>query len=298
MTTLLIVIAAGFVLAIVSLIIGYRLTKPHSRKLGQQQAHINSRAGGHQPAPAPAAPAAAPTGPAAATAAAPATAPAPKPPVKDAIGSLVWTGVLVIAALATLFWIRQNPEWGGVSGVSKLKDLVWDNWLSILVAAGFLWAIVELSATWLGSAAHVLRLLLRWGIPILFIGSLVLSWWFTPTQKVAVAVQRPPAPMAQRVLPQDAPDLPWAWKLEKSKWPRVHVPPHGNSVRVPGIFGGHVVWGGSGFKVHCVYADGREGIVGDPTKPCNDGDIVESYARNDGDTPIYAAYAYARAGEK
>ena len=106
-----------------------------------------------------------------------------------------------------------------------------------------------------------------------------------------------------RPLPQSLPNLPRAWNadgtmVDPSTWPRVIVPPYGDSLPVPVVFGSHVVWGGSGFKAHCVYADGHEGIIGDRFRPCSDGDMVKMYARNDGGTLIYASYAYARPGER
>jgi len=104
-------------------------------------------------------------------------------------------------------------------------------------------------------------------------------------------------------LPQNSPNLPRAWNADgsmtdSSKWPRVQVPPHGDSVHVPSVFGGHIVWGGSGFKIHYVYSDGHECIIGDTSSSCSDGNIVEGYARNEGDTPLYASYAYAYQNEK
>lgn len=109
--------------------------------------------------------------------------------------------------------------------------------------------------------------------------------------------------MRKQALPQDAPDLPRAWNADgtitdQSKWPRIQVPPHGDSVRVPSVFGGHIVWGGSGFTIHYVYADGRECVLGDASPSCGDGNIVSGYARNNGDILIYASYAYARQDEK
>ena len=107
----------------------------------------------------------------------------------------------------------------------------------------------------------------------------------------------------RRALPQDTSDLPRAWNpdgsmTDPSNWIRVSVPPHGNSAHVPNIFGGHVVWGGSGFKVYYEYSDGHSCAVGDTSPNCGDGDIVASYAHNDGETLAYASYAYARQGEK
>jgi len=109
--------------------------------------------------------------------------------------------------------------------------------------------------------------------------------------------------MPVRALPNDAPNMPQAWRADGSptdmtKWPRVHVPPHSNSVHVPSIAGGHIVWGGSGFKVRYVYSDGHECALGDISSSCGDGNIVEGYALNEGDTPLYASYAYARQDEK
>lgn len=124
--------------------------------------------------------------------------------------------------------------------------------------------------------------------------------------------QQPPAPSAAGqqqevkkglVLPNNAPDLPRAWNpdgtmTDPSTWMRIEVPPHGDSVRVPAVFGYHLVWSVGGFKLRHVYADGHECKFGDTGPACGDGDIVAGYAHNDGDTPLIASYAYAKKGEK
>ncbi len=140
---------------------------------------------------------------------------------------------------------------------------------------------------------------------IVGLGAIVLAVVIVPQVWVLLTNENDPvapsSPPVRAALPSNAPDVPRAWnpdgsQTDTTKWPRVVVPPHGRSVLVPNIAGGHAVWGGSGFKVRCVYGDGHEGVVGEGT--CNDGDIVGSYAVNQTGVELYASYAYARQGEK
>lgn len=129
---------------------------------------------------------------------------------------------------------------------------------------------------------------------------IVLASWL-----VRLSREKAPAVVAEvlktsSTLPQDTPALPRAWingtRTDPSTWGKVKVPAKGDSKHVPAVYGMHVVWGGAGFSVRCVYASGRIGIVSEGT--CGDGDLIESYAHNDGNTDLYASYAYGLAGEK
>lgn len=112
---------------------------------------------------------------------------------------------------------------------------------------------------------------------------------------------------ARAILPNDAADLPMAifnpdgTPANMPEWPKLRVPHHGDSKPVPHFAGYRVVWSMGNFKVHCVYHDGRaEGIIGDADRPCSDGPIAYSFARNEteGDDLVLASYAYAKNTEK
>lgn len=203
--------------------------------------------------------------------------------------------ILVFVGVAIFYFgvytsSSKSPNLADVGRMSR------DHWLPILVLWGISAVLIALNTT--GITAKTLQKIAAVIMAVVLVGLPAWSSWTSrpsaPTTKHKAPVESP----MRRVLSQNASGIPWAWHMDKGEWPRIKVPPNGNSVRVPSIFGGHIVWGGSGFKVHCVYADGHEGIVGDKENPCSDGDIVEAYASNDSDVLLYASYAYARRGEK
>lgn len=203
--------------------------------------------------------------------------------------SIWWTGVLLAACgLVFLFGIQwpvtETPQLSGV-GSKVLK-----NWLPLTAIVVLLFIVIALNAKKLEAVATVLL----WSLGVLTVGAIIVAI-------VSVWTTRNTAPQAAVALPQDTPNLPRAWKADgtatdMSTWLKLKVPAHGDSQHVPGLYGGHVVWGGSGFSVRCVYADGHEGVVSEGT--CGDGNIAKSYARNNGGTDLWASYAYAKADEK
>ncbi|MFH1178616.1 MAG: hypothetical protein V1711_02760 [bacterium] len=204
-----------------------------------------------------------------------------------------WTILLVIVGLVVFYFGLYESKWENPS-LRNASGMVWSHWFWVLVLAGILYFLAgkvdNASATKMLRGILVSALLAFFIILPAWFG--IVDWYNNPKSS-----QRSEIPLAS-VLPQNAPNIPWAWHMEQSKWPRVLVPPHGDSVHVPGIFGGHIVWGGSGFKVHVLYSDGRECVLGNTNAPCEDGNIVAGYAHNEGGTPLYASYAYARKGEK
>jgi hypothetical protein len=99
-----------------------------------------------------------------------------------------------------------------------------------------------------------------------------------------------------RVLPAETTGLPWVSPdnmEDATNWRRIPVPPGGNSEPVPGVLGARVRWGGAGITPHYVYKHGL-----DCTTCPGDGDVVESYARNNGNSPAIASYAYQKLEDK
>lgn len=204
----------------------------------------------------------------------------------------LWSILLVLAGIMALVFLSlQVPE------LTPSQTGNWSQkyWLQILIIWFIGVALVWLNVKEKGSSETLQKVLAGTAIMLLFI----LPFWSwisssTPEKTPLKTIE---------ILPQDAPNLPWAWNADgsitdTSKWPRVKVPPHGDSDHVPGLFDGHVVWGGSGFEIHYRYSDGHICIFGDARPSCGDGAVVEGWAHNKGDTLLYASYAYAHKGEK
>ena len=206
-----------------------------------------------------------------------------------------WWNVILTIVGAGVFWKLYTH---GLT-LSQVGDWSLAHWVSLGVFFGILFILIALNSQALGKAANVLRWMLVVALVMMFAG---FPAWFGFTGWVNTPSSSHSKNSVVHALPQNAPDLPKAWNpdgsiTDQSKWPRVLVPAHCDSVRVPSIAGGHIVWGGSGLKFHAVYSDGRTCVLGN-TVPCGDGDVVSGYAHNDSDTDLFSSYAYANQGEK
>ncbi|MBI5793786.1 hypothetical protein HZA87_01725 [Candidatus Uhrbacteria bacterium] len=203
---------------------------------------------------------------------------------------LSWNVMLILLGATVLYW--GNTPMLRSADVGEWSK---NHWLQIFLFCGLLWGLIALNAESLKTAAGVLQRILA-GIAIMLLVVLPFWSWISSPPEASV-------PPTARALPQDGSGgLPRAWNTDgtitdTTKWPKVQVPPHSDSTHVPHNFDGHLVWL-SGFEVHCLYADGHEGIIGDRDRPCSNGDIVASYVHNDGDAPQEASYAYASRFEK
>lgn len=204
--------------------------------------------------------------------------------------------LFILVGVVLVFWSSSNAQIRPADAGSWGQQY----WLPLLIIWSIGAALIAFNAGELKAAASVLQFTLAGAMLMLFIALPIIGWFggsnSPKTNKVTTSMQ-------VRALPNDAPNLPRAWLADGStsdmtKWPRVLVPPHGDSVPVPSVAGGHIVWGGSGFKTRYRYSDGHECGLGDTSSSCGDGNIVEGYARNEGDTPLYASYAYANKDEK
>lgn len=206
---------------------------------------------------------------------------------KISLSFILWiiTGVLLLG----LFDVWKNPT------IEEIAVFSSSRWFWIFSISAVLFVILNKTADELKEIKGPLQSVL---IGILFILFVVAPMKGCLTPQPMVAQQSIASTTPTQALPRNAPNIVWAWQTDKSKWPLTEVPPHGDSIHVPGIYGGHVFWGGAGFTVKCVYSDGHIGIVGDADNPCNDGDIIESYVTNSGDTKLLVRYAYAHQGEK
>ncbi len=205
----------------------------------------------------------------------------------------LFIGLVVVVSLAVVAY------WGFYTSLiprpSDVGSWSWHHWLPLLVFLAIAWLVIELTVKKEPTKKTLQKALTR-VMFMLFVGFPV-GMWVASGLGITTALHASREGF-NRPFPRDTPNLPRAWHLDQSKWPTVKVPAHGDSVLVRGLDQGHVVWGGSGFTVRCVYANGHIGTVGDPSDPCSDGNIVGSYAHNDSDVPLLASYAYARAGEK
>lgn len=178
-----------------------------------------------------------------------------------------------------------------------------NHWLQILIVWGMGATLVWLNAD--DKSAKTLQKALAGGVIMLLAVFPVWSWIVSPLS-TSQNVPRSETTLA-KMLPRDTPDLPRAWNKDGTftdtlKWPRVEVPPEGDSAHVPGILDGHVVWvwNDRGLTIRCVHDDKDRsiGIVGDESKPCHKDGVVESYMHNEGSTAAEASYAYASRFEK
>lgn len=66
----------------------------------------------------------------------------------------------------------------------------------------------------------------------------------------------------------------------------------GDSPHVSAPPGHSVSFFGSGFTTHCVYTDGREGIVGDSKNPCASGPMLYQFVRDTTGKPNSVTYVF------
>lgn len=182
--------------------------------------------------------------------------------------------------------------------VGEIGSWSWDHAIPLLSFFAIIFILIWIWAARMGVATtRTLRIAFATIVVLLFLVAPLEERFrgvFNPHDKTTTGL---PNGAPTSALPQDAPNLTWAWHTPMADWPKVPVPARGDSVHVPSVLGGHIVWG-RGFTVHYVYSDGHECTIGDTGQSCGDGDIVAGYAHNDGDIPLLASYAYARADEK
>lgn len=221
-------------------------------------------------------------------------------------------GVLVIGG-AVLFYFMDSSKISlslESPSLQTISAFAQKYWFPIFFLYGVLalTALIALNTNperkvWSGTVQKILA-----GVMLaLFVVAPIGGWIMSPSS-TSQNVSRSETTLA-KMLPRDAPDLPRAWKQDGTltdtfKWPRVEVPPVGDSVHVPGILDGHVVWVWNGnvrgLTIRCVHDDKDHsiGIVGDESKPCHKDGVVESYMHNEGSTAEEASYAYASRFEK
>ncbi len=217
------------------------------------------------------------------------------------VSKVFWNFAIPIVGLGLLavYWYYQTTTKIYPGDIGKW---IWDYWIQILIVYGIGAGLIWLNAE--EKTAKTLQKVLVGGV-IMFLAVFPVWSWIVSPSSTSQNVSRSETTLA-KMLPRNAPGLPRAWNKDGSRtdtfeWPRVEVPPGGgDSVHVPGILDGHVVWvwNGSGLTIRCVHEDRSIGIVGDTSNPCHTDNVVESYMHNEGPNAEGASYAYARRGEK
>ncbi len=72
------------------------------------------------------------------------------------------------------------------------------------------------------------------------------------------------------------------------------LPANGYSEHVNAPVGYFVRFHGHGYTVHCVYSDGHEGVVGDQSRPCEDGPTLYWYLQDTTGAPNMVPYERVR----
>lgn len=263
MSTLLLVIGAvvGAVILAIFIVSYLRIARPHSKKIANEQAQLEKRAGVSRETPA--------TGTS-----------------KEVHGSKpggylpkwstsAWLSILLIAIGAIVLYglYGKSPSLTGAVGWSR------ENWLWVIILVGILMAIVGLNAVYLKGGAWALQAVLLLALFLLFIG---LPVWFWLVGLFSPAQPSPPRP-----------EVPLASKLRVAERPKLTMAPGGESERIPVPPGMRVVMDGDDFRFYCVYRDGHEESFGEGEKACSDGDMLFVYARNEREKEAnIVSYAY------
>lgn len=178
-----------------------------------------------------------------------------------------WPSVLLVTIGTFLFvWVSNNPI--------HLEDVGgWgaDNRLLVIIVAGIVAGLIAFNEKAFGKAAKplqqgvgVVALLMMFAMPLV-------DWYNSPPTARPTAATSP------------------ATQGRKMSG-TLSMPANGDSepLRVPP--GCYANYTGDKFTTHCVYTDGREGVVGDPIHPCVDGPMTHSYVRDRSGKPNRVSY--------
>ncbi len=167
-----------------------------------------------------------------------------------------WPSILiVVVGIAAVYWGFNTQIRPADAG-----SWSWNHWLPLLIIWGIVIALIEVNG-WpkgLHWAAFGVMLLLFVVLP--FIG------WVNEPPK-------PPKQVARLTL---------------------LVPANGYSDHVLPPVGYATTFRGHGYTIHCVYSDGTEGIVGDQTRPCKNGNMLYQYVRDTTGSPNTVTYEFVR----
>ena len=200
-------------------------------------------------------------------------------------------GVIILLGFGTL--PTSPKEWLPPWRTPSMSDIAnWSTrfWLPILMVSGIISLFIAKME--LGKTAQVVLGSIVAGLLVV---APVFAWITAPSTKAPVVARTKVE--APRALPADTINLPWAWRMDQSEWPRLEVAPHcgfGSCAsylrRACGV---GRQWVHSPLRM-CR----RSRLAAWRRKQCPDGGVEFAYVRNEGDETLYVSYAYARANEQ
>lgn len=205
---------------------------------------------------------------------------------------------IVIAKLVSLLAIRARMR--GYAG-GALPDWLW-KLLTVIVAGVVLWWLwpaetVSLKAPAPGKVWEFFKNYWMWMIfilAILFFASSALQDSWAKAAKglvVVIAVTLIGAMIVHGIWGESSSSQQTQQQLAK---PMLKMPPNGDSARISPDAGYSMVFTGSGFEHHVVYADGNDCIVGNVVNPCKDGPILHQYVRDTTGKSNSVTYKFVR----
>lgn len=174
----------------------------------------------------------------------------------------LWSILIFLIGAGVVLWGIKNP-------VSLADTAGWrEFWFSLLVFWGVLATLIALNAE--KKVAGTLQWILA-GVMVLILIIIAVAWW-KGDEKPNLQNQQQLVQVPRFVMPAGGDSE--------------HIrPPVGYAVRITS---------GAGYTLHYVYADGREGTVGDPRSPRENGHIVRIFARDITGRANSVTYAFVR----
>lgn len=202
-----------------------------------------------------------------------------------------WPSFLIATVgLMFIYWGFQNTQIGLADAGSWGRN----HWVPLLTFWGVGATLIALNAEMLKKATRTLQWVLAGMMFMFFIGFPILGWFGeskTPAgQKQSAAVVQPERAMHSVSTPATSAAVPLA-TAPKSQWLKLTIEPRGRGdIQLPSGMH-HFVVTGDKYRVHTVYADGRDcDTFGKET--CPDGAVVEYYVSNDATEKNTILYAF------
>jgi hypothetical protein len=178
--------------------------------------------------------------------------------------------------------------------MSSLFQWALGNWLAVLLIWGCAEGLIELGSAYLGQAKYIVQWLLRGAVLLLFVIAGIGSQFETTPEKAHAAAEQAREASARKAAPHWL-AVPLA-SSDTSVWPQVTIPASGRTadIALP-IEMHHILVKGTGgkFRLHTVYAGGRDCAFGDS---CPDGDVTKYYVVDESGAANTVSYAFVPIG--